>query len=61
MNTEPFSPEDFLAAAGGVPVERELFDRITDPDIRRRIPNIAAHREHRHTRDVAEPVDINPV
>ena len=49
MSTEPFTPEDFLAtAAAGVPTERELFDGITDPTIKARIPHIAAEREHRH-------------
>ncbi len=47
MNSEPFRPEDFLAHAT-TPVERELFDGITDPVLRERIPQVAAEREHRH-------------
>jgi predicted XRE-type DNA-binding protein len=49
MTTEPFSPADFLAvAATTAPIERELFDGITDPAIRQRITQTTAEREHRH-------------
>jgi aryl-alcohol dehydrogenase-like predicted oxidoreductase len=49
MNTDPYSPEQFLAeAAAAAPVHREPFSGITDPTILDRIARVTAEREHRH-------------